>query len=569
MARDTIQPRLLGRSAGTAPRPPTGTKPAASTARSDAALPGATCAHSGAPAGTSRTRRSREPAAEPAAARARARPRSRPPSGRRRRGPSDEDPVAVVGAPHVDVVAVAAGPCDARMVRRSRSGSQPRRAHPRRCRARSSSASNVTGSAADAARRPTGGTRPTSAPRSHPSGTRAVDFGGRDVGREHEVAGEPDQRVGRTGQRRQHLDPPVGAGEPAARGRRRGWRASGCVALTLSPTSSQQRVGARRTGCGRRATTRRRAARRTPAPRRAASAPFEQRSATIVRTSARSRSRRRSASPPVASRCARCAPIACPELVDAVAGRRGRADDRRPPLGRRPRARACPRGRAPCRDAPGRSALLTTNTSAISSSPAFAACTASPHPGFTTTTVVSAWPAISTSTCPTPTVSMRIHGVPTASSTRAACGVATASPPRWPRVAIERMNTPVSVAWSCMRTRSPRIAPPLNGLVGSTARTPTVAPVGADRRDEPVGERRLPGTRRAGDADRPRVAGVRVQRGDDRARVGATVLDERDQLRDRTPVTAARAFDQLGGGDGAACARKLGDAGVTRRRRLR
>ena len=52
------------------------------------------------------------------------------------------------------------------------------------------------------------------------------------------------------------------------------------------------------------------------------------------------------------------------------------------------------------------------------------ACTPSPQPGLTTTTVVSAAPAISSSTWPTPTVSTRIHGVPLASSTRIACGVA-------------------------------------------------------------------------------------------------------------------------------------------------
>ena len=40
-------------------------------------------------------------------------------------------------------------------------------------------------------------------------------------------------------------------------------------------------------------------------------------------------------------------------------------------------------------------------------------------------------------------------------------------------MAIERMNTPGSVAWSCMRTRSPRIAPPLNGEDGSMASTAT------------------------------------------------------------------------------------------------
>ena len=39
-----------------------------------------------------------------------------------------------------------------------------------------------------------------------------------------------------------------------------------------------------------------------------------------------------------------------------------------------------------------------------------------------------------------------------------------------------RTNTPPSPAWACIRIRSPRIAPPLKGLVGSTASTPTVRP---------------------------------------------------------------------------------------------
>src|SRR4051794_30000608 len=38
------------------------------------------------------------------------------------------------------------------------------------------------------------------------------------------------------------------------------------------------------------------------------------------------------------------------------------------------------------------------------------------------------------------------------------------------------MKTPASVAWSCMRTRSPSSAPPENGDDGSTARTPTRSP---------------------------------------------------------------------------------------------
>ena len=58
----------------------------------------------------------------------------------------------------------------------------------------------------------------------------------------------------------------------------------------------------------------------------------------------------------------------------------------------------------------------------------------------------------------------------------AASPVARARPPRCPRVAMLRMNTPSSAAWVCMRSRSPRTAPPRNGLVGSTAMTPTVGP---------------------------------------------------------------------------------------------
>ena len=60
------------------------------------------------------------------------------------------------------------------------------------------------------------------------------------------------------------------------------------------------------------------------------------------------------------------------------------------------------------------------------------------------------------------------------SSTSATSPVARARPPRWPRVAMLRMNTPASRACAPIRTRSPSTAPPVNGLVGSTAMTPTV-----------------------------------------------------------------------------------------------
>src|SRR5688572_3168316 len=128
------------------------------------------------------------------------------------------------------------------------------------------------------------------------------------------------------------------------------------------------------------------------------------------------------------------------------------------------------------RSAPSRSALLTTKISAISMMPALSAWTSSPAPGLKTTTVTSAVRAMSTSAWPTPTVSMITTSRPAAASTLTASAVAVARPPSVPRVAMLRMNTPSSAACACIRTRSPRMAPPVNGLDGSTASTPTVKP---------------------------------------------------------------------------------------------
>jgi len=90
--------------------------------------------------------------------------------------------------------------------------------------------------------------------------------------------------------------------------------------------------------------------------------------------------------------------------------------------------------------------LLTTSTSATSSRPAFIAWTPSPVPGQSTTTTVSAASSTSYSACPTPTVSSRIVSNPKASITSQASTAARARPPRLPREAIERMNTPSSIA---------------------------------------------------------------------------------------------------------------------------
>ena len=126
--------------------------------------------------------------------------------------------------------------------------------------------------------------------------------------------------------------------------------------------------------------------------------------------------------------------------------------------------------------APSRSALLTTKTSATSMSPAFMAWIESPDSGTRATTVVSASLMMSSSVCPTPTVSMMIHPNPKASSSLITSPVARARPPRLPRVAMLRMKTSGSSVWVCIRIRSPRTAPPVNGLDGSTAMIPTDSP---------------------------------------------------------------------------------------------
>ena len=145
--------------------------------------------------------------------------------------------------------------------------------------------------------------------------------------------------------------------------------------------------------------------------------------------------------------------------------------------------------------------------------PAFSACTESPEPGMSTSSTVSAMPITSTSLWPVPTVSRKTTSLPAASSMSSACSVASASPPRWPRVPIERMKTPGSRKWSERRMRSPSSAPCENGLDGSTETTPTVVLCRAHVPDERGDEARL------ADAGRPRQPDrVRPSRSRDRGR---------------------------------------------------
>jgi hypothetical protein len=99
-----------------------------------------------------------------------------------------------------------------------------------------------------------------------------------------------------------------------------------------------------------------------------------------------------------------------------------------------------------------------------------------------------------------------------ASSTVSTARAEAVRPPKCPRVASDRMKTPSSVAWRCMRMRSPRMAPPEKGLVGSTAITPTVWSCGPEVLDEAVGEGAFPHPRGAGDAHDvgPAAVGIEV-----------------------------------------------------------
>ncbi len=116
---------------------------------------------------------------------------------------------------------------------------------------------------------------------------------------------------------------------------------------------------------------------------------------------------------PVAAACACTASTS--SAMPVRSARRDR-EHRHPAAIVRARSATISRSSPSARSAPGRSALLTTSTSAISRMPALAACTSSPSPGGHTTIVVSASVATSTSDCPAPTVSTITVSNPAASS---------------------------------------------------------------------------------------------------------------------------------------------------------
>ena len=128
---------------------------------------------------------------------------------------------------------------------------------------------------------------------------------------------------------------------------------------------------------------------------------------------------------------------------------------------------------------PGRSALFTTQMSPISVIPALMVCMLSPVCGLKTTIVTSAIAAMATSVWPAPTLSTMMGSKPAYSSILMLSRRDPAMAPVAPREAMLRMYIPESVD-SVIRTRSPRMAPPVMWLVGSTASTAGLLPPDPD-----------------------------------------------------------------------------------------
>ena len=214
---------------------------------------------------------------------------------------------------------------------------------------------------------------------------------------------------------------------------------------------------------------RRRAARRRPRMRTARPPGSRPRGAGALGASRRARR-----TPPGASRW-RLDRV--PELIETLALRRRGGEHRRIPVAGRARGAASGGAPATTSPAPSRSALFTTKTSATSRMPAFAICTASPSPARARRRPCR-WRRRRRPRPGRPRPSPRR---PRRSRPRRGCrtasGAASAMPPRCPRVAIDRMNTPGSVACSCMRTRSPeQRAPRVRARSGRPrARRPRVA----------------------------------------------------------------------------------------------
>ena len=199
---------------------------------------------------------------------------------------------------------------------------------------------------------------------------------------------------------------------------------------------------------------------------------------------------------------------------------------------------------AAVRSAPSRSALLTTKMSAISMIPAFSACTSSPAPGTSITIEMSAVRTMSTSSWPTPTVSMRTMSLPAASRTSAA---SDDSARQSAEVAARRHAADEDAGVGDVRLHADAIAENraagerAGGIDGDDADGLLGA---AELRNQAIDERALAGPRRAGDADQVSASGLREDAADEIRPLRGFVLDQADGARDRARIPLEDALGQ-------------------------
>jgi hypothetical protein len=109
--------------------------------------------------------------------------------------------------------------------------------------------------------------------------------------------------------------------------------------------------------------------------------------------------------------------------------------------------------------------------------------------------------------------------------------------------------------WASIRIRSPRIAPPLNGELGSTATTATVRPPPRATRTSASTNVLLPAPRRPGDADHLRDPGpgapAEGAADEGGPEPGLAVLGGGHGPGEGPPLSAGHPIEELGGGHGS------------------
>ena len=172
-----------------------------------------------------------------------------------------------------------------------------------------------------------------------------------------------------------------------------------------------------------------------------------------------------------------------------------------------------------------------------------AVCTASPHPGLSTTRVVSHASVISTSACPTPTVSMMMISTPDRVENAhrlGGCQRKTAEVPS----RRHRTNEDFGVERVILHANAvAEQSPAGKGTRRIDRQHSDAAFVRPDTRHEALGERGLAGPGSAGDADRVSATRVGVELAHHLGEVLSSVLNERDKACDGAPLAMLGACD--------------------------